>query len=57
MKKNITVGLLMMLFALWGGSYTLSVLPLEHWASFPSVMTAAAIAIIGICLIIRDAEL
>lgn len=46
MKLFIT-GVVLMLIALWGGSYVVFSLPDNHWAEFPSLLTSLLLFMSG----------
>jgi hypothetical protein len=47
---KLIAGIVLFLSAMFGGSYVLSELGWNHWAHFPSFITAMLTTFAGICL-------
>lgn len=45
--KLLITGVVMVLVAIWGGSYVVISLPDNHWAEFPSFITSLLLFIFG----------
>lgn len=45
---KITIGIVIALVGLWGGSYCALTLPSGHWAIFPTIVTGVLMVTAGI---------
>lgn len=49
---RICGGVVIMMTALWGGTYAIGRLDVEHWTACPTIITVLLVGVCGHCLLV-----